>query len=324
MPDVRFASCLLLAVAITVAPCKAQVAPAPSPSADSARASALDDSSSIPDVRPPVDHAVQTALRPLRLALVAGGLSGLNAGVFIWEKSRWWSDARVPFHFDDHLDYAQNLDKLGHFFATDVQALLAARLLGWSGVRPARAALWGAGLALLFQTHVEIHDGFSPRWGFDRYDAAANFLGAAWFYAHERAAFLEPFSIRWSYFPSAAWRASLRERRANHTTFADDYSGHSYWLSARLGDFLPTGWKRYWPRFLALSLGVSVNDWQEAQPESGYRSYYLGLDLDARRLLPRRTPLGRALGDLFDRLHLPGPAIRLYPGPTFYLFYYGQ
>ena len=322
MPDLRIARCLLFAVATCAALCAAQVASARQAPADSATTSPRNAPTS--DVQSEPGRAANAQPRPLRLALVAGGLGGVNAGLFVWEKSRWWSDARVPFHFYDHLGYAQNLDKLGHFFATDVQALFAARLLEWAGVRPARAAGWGAGLALLFQTHVEIHDGFSPRWGFDRYDAAANLLGAAWFYAHERVALLEPFSIRWSYFPSAAWRANLRERRANHTTFADDYSGHSYWLSAHLGDFLPEPWQRYWPRFLDLSLGVSLNEWQEAQPNGGYRSYYLGLDLSARRLLPRRTWLGRTLGGLFDRLHLPGPALRLYPRPTFHLFYYGQ
>ena len=317
MLDVRLVCCLLLAAALSTAASTAQVTSSlPSP-ADSARTSAS-------DVRPAEDGAAQATLRPVRLALVGGGLGAANVGLFVWEKNRWWSDARVPFHFYDHLGYAGNLDKLGHFFATDVQALVAARLFEWSGVRPARAALWGALLAFLFQTHIEIHDGFSPRYGFDRYDEVANFLGAAWFYAHERLPFLEPFSIRWSYVPSAAWRAGFRERRANHTTFADDYSGHSYWLSARLGDLLPEGWGRHWPRFLCLSAGVSLNDWVESRPRSGYRSYYLGLDVDFRRLLPRRTWLGRTLGDLLDRLHLPGPAIRLYPRPTVHLLYYGQ
>ena len=251
-----------------------------------------------------------------RLALVAVGIAGGAAAIYAWEKSRWWEGGLGPFQFDDHLDYAANMDKAAHFYATDVQALGATRALEWAGVRREHAALGGAVAAWLMQLQVEWHDAFYPQWGFDRYDVAANTLGAGWFYARERLPALRRFSVRWGYVPRTADPALW---------FDEDYQHHTYWLSARVADLLPERARRLWPEALALSAGVAVADWDPADPhDTGHAELYLSVDLNYDVLLPRRTLLGRTVADVLDRFHLPAPAVRLAPEPRFYLLFWGQ
>lgn len=266
-----------------------------------------------------------------RFALVTGGLSAAYTGQYLFEKRRWWSGERSHFRFNSHLNYARNFDKLGHFHATGIQALINARLLSWSGVDPSRAAFWGSMTSLLAQTHVEIHDGFHPKWGFDWYDQAANVLGATWFYARERVGPLRRFTLRWTYAPSKMWRSD--DNRS--IMFADDYSGHTYWVSMRVWDLLPSSVQTVWPPFLQISAGATLNDWSEEtwarnapggpgpNPDA-FVSYHLSVDLDWEELLPQNSWLFRSLSDVLNRFHLPAPAVRLYPHPRLHLVFIGQ
>ena len=256
------------------------------------------------------------AVSPWRLAVVTGGVAGGAGAIYAWERARWWDGDLVPFHFDDHLDYAANMDKAAHVYATDVQALGATRALEWAGVQREHAALGGAVAAWLMQLQVEWHDAFYPQWGFDRYDVAANTLGAGWFYARERVPALRRFSVRWGYVPRTANPALW---------FNEDYQHHTYWVSGRVADLLPEPARALWPGALALSAGVAVADWDPADPyDTGHAELYLSVDLDYDALLPQRTLLGRTVADVLNRLHLPAPAVRLAPEPRFYLVFWGQ
>lgn len=271
----------------------------------------------------------------IRWGRFAGVTTAMTAGytsIFFFEKSQWWDGEGSGFHFDSHLNYARNMDKISHLYASEVQALINTRLLEWSGVPPRKAALWGAVTSVAAQTHVEIHDGFSRSWGFDWYDQTANVLGAAWFYAHERVPAMRRFDIRWSYYPSNVWLDNLEARREEGNMFADDYSGHAYWLSMQVNDLLPGAVGRYWPEALQVSFGASVHDWSDdswSGPDRGpdpdaYMAYYVSLDLDWRKIIPRGTWLGRSTGDLFNRFHLPFPAVRVWPEPGVHLVFVGQ
>jgi hypothetical protein len=279
----------------------------------------------------PQSEASPHRIRWGRVALVGGGLAAGATGLHLYERAAWWSGARIPFHFSSQLDYAYNFDKAAHFFAADVEALIVARSLEWTGLKPEHAALYGVGVSLLIQTHTEIFDGFHARWGFDWYDQAANVLGAGWFYAHERVPFLRHFDVRWAYFPPQVFSSEVEPGRKQGDLFTSDYGGHSYWLSVDVHGLLPQNLKPYWPRFLALSVGASLNDWQPpATADDPYRdpdayvSYHLSVDLDFRKILPRSTWLGRTFGDLLSRYHLPFPAIEVYPRPGVSLVFLNQ
>jgi len=265
---------------------------------------------------PPNDGPPPRSLHPIRAGLAAATLAGGSASLYAWEKSRWWDENLAPFHFDDHLDYAANIDKAAHFYATEMQALSATEAFEWAGLERKPAALAGAATAWLLQLQVEYHDGFYPQWGFDRYDVAANTLGAGWFVSRELVPELRRFDVRWGYVPRdpnpALW-------------FNEDYQHHSYWVSARVWDLLPEPLQDIWPKALELSVGTAVADWDPNRPyETGTGELYVSLDLDYEAIIPLGTRLGRSTADFLNRFHLPAPAIRLAPHPKIYLVFYGQ
>lgn len=256
-----------------------------------------------------------------RLSIASGLLATSYVGQYVIERKKWWSGDTAPFHFHSTLQYARGMDKIAHFYGAETQALTNARLLEWAGVKSPRAALLGAVFSFIGQTNVEIHDGFHPKWGFDVYDQVANGLGVGWFYAHDRVEFLRRFDVRLSY-----WHPNLRpmNKTKDVTMFTNDYSGHVYWLSTRVWDLLPQRVQPYWPRFLQLSLGVSVNDWEEYPDSDAYLSTHVSIDIDWREIIPRDSWLGRTSGDLLNRYHLPAPAIQLTPRPGISLLFVGQ
>ncbi|WP_179862228.1 DUF2279 domain-containing protein [Longibacter salinarum] len=276
----------------------------------------------------------RSGIRWGRFAGVTAALAAGYTGIYLFERKQWWDGPGSGFKFDSHLNYARNFDKISHLYAGEVQALINARLLEWSGVPKNQASLWGAVTSLAAQTHVEIHDGYSARWGFDWYDQAANTVGAAWFYAHDRIPAMRRFDLRWSYYPSNAWLKNLEERQKEGTMFADDYSGHAYWMSMQVYDLLPGALGRAWPEFLQVSVGASLHDWTDDTwslkgPERGrdpdaYVAYYVSLDVDWRKVIPRNSWLGRSAGDFLNRFHLPFPAVRVWPEPGVHLIFVGQ
>ena len=293
----------------------------PAPSAWAQRTPAIPHDSVLlaalpPAPPPPQDGPPPRSLHPLRAGLAAASLVGGSAALYAWEKSRWWDGNLAPFHFDDHLDYAANIDKAAHFYATDMQALAATEAFEWAGLDRKPAALAGAATAWLLQLQVEYHDGFYPLWGFDRYDVAANTLGAGWFVSRELEPELRRFDVRWGYVPRdpnpALW-------------FNEDYQHHSYWVSARVWDLLPEPLQDVWPQALELSVGTAVADWDPSRPyETGTGELYVSVDLDYEAILPLGTRFGRSAADFLNRFHLPAPAIRLAPEPKVYLLFYGQ
>ena len=269
----------------------------------------------------------QTGLNTFRMT-VATGIVGLAAySVFYYEQSRWWEQySAVKFHFDDHLDYAYNFDKLGHVFGTYAWALGVARLYEWGGVKPKTAALVGALFGWAAQFQVEVYDGYIPRYGFDRFDIAANTLGAGWFYAQQRIQTLRNWHFRMGYYPEKIRLedGSVFEMPADQI-LADDYANQSYWMAVRLQNYLPKEKKKYWPGFLMLSAGVALDNWVPGSEfNDGHLAYYLSVDLDWAKILPQEYMFGRAFADLLNMFRLPFPAIRLHPSVEFVPMYLGN
>lgn len=262
----------------------------------------------------------ESSIRWGRFIPVSTLMAGAYTGAYLVERQKWWV-GQVPFHFDSHLDYAQNMDKLGHFYVSQMQALANTRVLEWTGVRSSRAGIAAGLLTLAGQTNVEIHDGYNKRWGFDVYDAVANVMGVSWFYAHERVPALRRFDIRLGY-----WNPELPPINQSRPTtlFTDDYMGMTFWLSMRVYDLLPDRIRPYWPRFLKLSGGISLNDWQDHPDPDAYLSTHISVDIDWREIIPRDSWIGRTGGDILNRYHLPAPAIQITPRPGFSLIFLGQ
>jgi hypothetical protein len=254
-----------------------------------------------------------------RLALVSGTLATSIVVIHFYQQSGWWNDNRAPFHFQEDLVYGLSVDKIGHFYGAYLLEFFIGRSVEWANV-PEETALWiGSGGALLFQTYVEIEDGFST-WGFDRVDFASDVGGAAWPVARYYLPYLRHFDLKVSYHPSDLLGnpGGIGFKGQKHLII-DDYEGQTFWLSMAVHDLVPEGVKQYWPDFLCLALGYGAREVAGPDP---HRVYFVALDLDMTKIIPRDTGFLRALGNLLNYVHMPLPAVQFSPGAIWYGVYF--
>jgi hypothetical protein len=211
------------------------------------------------------------------------------------------------------------VDKLGHFYGATVSAWIFKKSFIWANVPYTQALWWGSGAALLFQTYVEIEDGFST-WGFDRVDWASDVAGAAYPVAQHYWPFLRNLNMKFSYHPSPLINepGGIGFRGQKHIMF-DDYEGQTIWFSVDVNSLLPKSLDQYWPDWLCLALGYGARDIATTQP---YRVYFLALDFDVTRIIPQNTTFLRTLSEALNFIHLPSPAVQISPGIVWYGLYF--
>jgi len=267
----------------------------------------------------PIRTADTTGIDGARLAIVIGGLASAIAAVHIYQSQGWWNDNRSSFHFREDLSYGLSVDKLGHFYGAIAGAFIVRKSFLWTNMPYVEALWWGSATALMFQTYIEIEDGFST-WGFDRVDFAANVAGVAYPVAQHYWPFLRSFNMKFSYHPSSLIDepGGIGFRGQKHTVF-DDYEGQTLWLSVDVNTLLPKSVDRYWPDWLCLALGYGARDIATPDP---YPVYYLALDFDVTRIIPQTTPFLRTLSETLNFIHLPAPAVRISPGIIWYGLYF--
>ena len=254
-----------------------------------------------------------------RLALVTGGLFGSMIVIHIYQQNGWWKDNRAPFHFEEDLVYGLNVDKVGHFYGAYTLGFVISKCLEWSNVSEASALWYGSAGALLFQTYVEMEDGFST-WGFDRVDFASDVGGAAWPIARYYVPFLRNFDLKFSYHASPMLGSSGGAGfKGQKHLMVDDYEGQTFWMDLKVHDLLPNSLQGYWPGFLCVAVGYAARRVAEPNP---YRVYLIGLDLDMTRVIPPNTPFLKTLGQVLNFIHVPLPAVRIVPDGAFFGFYF--
>jgi hypothetical protein len=254
---------------------------------------------------------------PVKIAIVGGFVGGTMVAIHFYQQNAWWKDHRTSFHFREDLVYACNVDKLGHFYASTALSTGLSKSLEWAGLEERSSLLWGAVGSSVFETFVEIEDGYSEYWGFDRVDFASNMLGAWYPYLQHQYPVLKNFQMRFSYLPKNAGEASAIPGQTR--TIFDDYEGQTMWLTMTPKGLLPRSWADWWPGFLAVSLGVSVRN--NSLPDR-HLVWYFAPDLDMREIIPSSTPFLRALGELLNYFHFPMPAVRFAPGVVWYGLYF--
>lgn len=263
--------------------------------------------------------AETTSIHPVRLGIVGGTLLGGMAAIHIYQNNGWWKDNRRSFHFQEDLKYGLSVDKIGHFYGATAMTFVIRKSLLWANLSEESALLWGAGSAAMFQTFIEVQDGFS-RWGFDRVDFAMNIAGAAWPVAQYYSPFLQNFDFKFSYHPSPLLNnpGGVGFQGQQHIVF-DDYEGQTLWFGIKVGKLLPDVARQFWPSFLGIALGYGARNITSTNPE---RAYFIGLDVDMREVIPNDTPLLRTLGEALNFFRMPLPAIQLTPNTVWYGIYF--
>ena len=268
-----------------------------------------------------------TTLVVTEATLYGGSMIGLN--------SLWYKDyPRSSFHFfDDNAEW-QQMDKVGHMTTSFAIGKAGIDLLKWSGVERKKAIWYGGALGSVYQSTIEILDGFSSQWGFSWGDFSANTVGSVLLIGQELAwdevRIVPKFSFHQSVYPQ--YRPNMLGSNLAEQILKD-YNGQTYWLSFNISSFLHED--NRFPAWLDLSLGYGAEGMTGAVfnppfDKNGYylpvfdryRKFYVSLDADLTRIKTRSHFL-KTVFNTIGFIKIPAPAIGFSEkGVSTYLFYF--
>ena len=168
-------------------------------------------------------------------------------------------------------------------------------------------------MGLLYQTYVEIEDGYGSIWGFSPTDMYGNVAGASFYLLQFYVPALQNITQKWMYTP-AQWINEIPRKEGQ--TFIDDYSSNTFFFSFKIHNLLPETWRRYWLPWLNVAVGYASRGLGTPQQDT---KYILALDYDLPELLPDfKACIGGPVGNLlnwltqsFNYFKFPSPAIEI-------------
>jgi len=263
--------------------------------------------------------------------------AGFSYGLY----NTWYKDYdQSSFHFFNDWGEWNNMDKAGHVYTAYLQGVLCYKGAKWAGLSDKDAILTGAICGTLFQTTVEVMDGFSTEWGFSLSDFGANALGVGAFAFQQAHWGEQKFLIKESStgmarpdvsVMSVDGNSSMTLRERGNDLFGSslperylkDYNNQTYWVSANVHSLLPKG--NSWPSWLNVAVGYGsenlyggfTNQWESDgafydinDQFPRYRQYYLSLDVDLSKIRTDNYFLKSVL-TLFNIIKVPAPALEV-------------
>jgi uncharacterized protein YfiM (DUF2279 family) len=272
------------------------------------------------------------------LVLAGSTYTTFSIGLYnVWYRQYEQTD----FQFFNDWNEWNNMDKYGHFYSAYFQGVLCYEVAKWTGLSENKSILSGLVVGTLFQTTIEVMDGFSEKWGFSVYDVAYNTAGVGAFafqqkiWNEQRIQF-KVSSYRRNYSnqnipsPSGAESSNLQDRADAlfGSSFAErylkDYNAQTLWASVNIHSLLVPDSR--FPKWLNLAFGTGSenlfggfeNRWTtnngefELDPDlyPRYRQFFIGLDLDLTKL-PITNLYWKSLLKGLNIFKLPGPAIEI-------------
>ena len=285
----------------------------------------------------------------MALGFGLGTYATLSTGLYF----AWYEKyPRSSFHFFDDRGEWLDMDKGGHIYSAYFQSLICYKGAKWTGLSEQKSVLTGVLCASLFQTTIEVMDGFSEQWGFSLADVGANIAGVSTFALQQHYWKEQRITLKVSTYPDSydtfmftgedGTTISSRDRRDNLygssylETYLKDYNTQSYWASFNVHSFLPQG--NSWPKWLNIAVGYGAenmyggfeNSWTADNGEvfsvdtdlyPRTRQYYIGFDLDLRHVRTKSTLINSLL-DALNIFKTPAPALEINSQGqlTFHLF----
>jgi hypothetical protein len=258
---------------------------------------------------------------------IFAGQSVLYLGSIYGLSKSWYKNSLTNFTIQDDSHEWLQMDKMGHVYTSYQIARHTAALYEKTGISKKQMLIYGAISGIIFQTPIEILDGFSPDYGFSPGDMAANITGSALFLGQialwDEIRIQPKFSFH--YTSLAAVRPELLGSGLSER-WLKDYNGQTYWLSASPGSFFKNS---KWPQWLCLSIGYGINNMVSAERyksvEMGYipyRQYYLSLDIDLTKI-KTKSKLLKTIGFMANSIKIPAPALQISKkGVDFKPFYF--
>lgn len=264
-----------------------------------------------------------------RTLIVAGTWTVLYAGTFIGLNQLWYADyPHSSFHFfNDNGEWLQ-MDKVGHAYTGYVESVWTTDALQWAGMKQKKAAWIGAATGFVFQTTLEVFDGFSAQWGASTGDIIANAVGStlslSQFLLWNDQRIELKFSAHIETYPDDL---SARADELFGTSFPEriikDYNGQTYWLSVNPSSFNKNPNSKF-PKWLNIAGGYGVdglyggfdNSWTEdgvvndRSDVERVRQFYLSPDIDFTRI-KTNSALLKTCFVVLNTIKVPAPAIQI-------------
>ena len=256
-----------------------------------------------------------------RFGIVAGTEVFVCTGTMIGLSQLWYKDyPHSSFHFfNDNTEWLQ-MDKIGHVTTSYYIGRLGIGLMKWSGVERKKAIWYGGMLGSVYQSTIEVLDGYSSEWGFSIADFAANTAGSILVIGQALAWDEQRVVLKYSFQQSkyAKYRPDVLGSELQENILKD-YNGQTYWLSVNLSSFMSKETK--FPKWLNIAAGYGAEGMTggEFNPPyidadgyqinfDRYRQFYLSLDVDLTRVKTKSRFL-RSLFTTIGFIKFPAPAI---------------
>lgn len=256
-----------------------------------------------------------------RIAFIAGTEAALYGGSLIGLNELWYKNyPRSSFHFfNDNQEWLQ-MDKIGHVTTAYYIGRIGIGFFKWGGMDRKKAIWYGGMLGSVYQTTIEVLDGYSKEWGFSMGDFAANTAGS--FLAVAQELFWDEQRIVLKYgfqkSPYAKYRPNLLGSTLNEQLLKD-YNGQTYWISVNPASFMKhVDW---FPSWLNVAAGYGAEGMiggysnPVVTDEAGntltferYRQFYLSLDIDLTRI-KTRSPFLKSVLMAVGFIKIPAPAL---------------
>lgn len=236
----------------------------------------------------------------LKGLLITGGL--VYGGTMVGLNELWYKQyPRSAFHFfNDNKEWLQ-IDKAGHVHSAYFESVWSINSFKWAGLSSRKAALIGGGVGFLYQSTIEVLDGFSEKWGASLADVVSNALGSSMAILQELAWQEQRLYVKYSFHPVVYNDEQLNDRAKSlygsnlYETFLKDYNGQTYWLSLNMASFIKSAKV---PDWLNLAIGYSAsgmyggfkNVWEGNGVQiirddvPRVRHYYFSLDMNLAKL----------------------------------------
>lgn len=255
------------------------------------------------------------SINKTRFIALAASVNTLYGASLVYLGKMWYSKSdRTSFHFFNDLPEWKQMDKAGHFTTAFQESEIMIQALKWAGVPDKQAIIWGGMAGFLYQSPIEIFDGFQSTYGASLTDVAANALGSAAVISQNliwNEIRIQPkFSFHRSglaHLNPSLLGSGLKDE------WLKDYNGQTYWFAANISSFLKKGSR--FPKWLNIAFGYGAQQMIFARDSQNraigyypYRQYYLSLDIDFRHVHTNKKWVKMLLYPL-NIIHIPFPTL---------------
>ena len=263
------------------------------------------------------DFGGSNSLTATKIAAVSSLiLVGYGAAYALVFKKGWWDETGNEFHFQNDFDYALNLDKFGHFAAGVMLGECFYEAYYWAGISEFKSYLFAGLSAMATHVAIDVKDGFAPSWGFSVFDVLSGTLGGFLPMMERYVPVFKYVDLKWSYWINT--HAYYKQSKTG--VFTDDYVNQTFWASVKPYRMLPASLQKYYPSWLALAFGLSIDEGVFTVAKHPHRELYIALDYDLEAFRPQIRP-ARTLIKFLNYFKLPAPTLQVYPEVRWHWLY---